>query len=168
VRRVYVSVCLCLLIGSAGGAAQKAPAAQGALPLEPLATCRESWLDWKDDPARAARYGDALRAQFEQRNGEAFFTPKARVTVMDLPVTRVYPSSVGMGVGFSVMVDAPFDTVKAAVEKSIGKTLGKCESGEGMRTCERSLGEKKTVMLLADATGKLTSTLVGCFYYYEK
>src|SRR5436190_17804140 len=37
-----------------------------------------------------------------------------------------------------------------------------------MRTCERRIGEKETVMLPADATGKLSSTLIGCFYYYEK
>jgi hypothetical protein len=161
-------VCVGVLLIPAAGAAQKTARPSGSFPLEQLATCQESWLDWKEDPVRTARFGDGFRAQFQQREGEAFFTPIAKPTAMGLPVTRAYPSSVGMGVGFSIMVDAPFDKAKAAVEKSIGKPLTKCETGEGMRTCELSIAEKKTLMLLADATGKLQSTLVGCFYYYEK
>jgi hypothetical protein len=39
-----------------------------------------------------------------------------------------------MGVGLSVMIDAPFEKAKAGVEKSLGKPLKKCEPGEGMRT----------------------------------
>ena len=35
-------------------------------------------------------------------------------------------------------------------------------------TCELEIAAKKTVMLMADATGKEKTTLVGCFYYYEK
>ena len=166
--RARVSVCLCLLMWPAIGAAQNAPAAPATLPLEALATCQDSWLDWKDDPARAARYGDALRARFQQRRNDAFFTPIAKATALGLPVTRVYPESVGMGVGFSLMVDAPFDKTKAAVETSLGKALTKCETGEGMRTCELAIAPKKTVMLLADSTGRQSSTLIGCFYYYEK
>ena len=144
-----------------------APAGAGGFPLEQLATCQESWMDWKDDPVRAETRGDAFRALFQQKSGDVFFTPIGKISIMGLPVSRVYPSTVGMGVGFSLMVDAPFDKAKAGVEKSLGKTV-KCQTGEGMRTCELAIAEKKTVMLLADATGKLTSTLIGCFYYYEK
>lgn len=162
--RVLLFVCLGLSMWPAAGAAQKTT----PFPLEDLATCKASWLDWKDDPVRGTSIGESFRAQFQQRGKDPFFTPIAKVSALGMPVTRVYPSSVGMGVGFSMMVDAPFDKVKAGVEKSVGQPLTKCETGEGMRTCELSLGEKKTVMLLADATGKLTSTLIGCFYFYEK
>jgi hypothetical protein len=40
--------------------------------IERLATCQDSWRDWKDDPAQSKKVGE-----------------------------QVYPESVGMGVGFS-------------------------------------------------------------------
>jgi hypothetical protein len=60
------------------------------------------------------------------------------------------------------------DTARKAIEQRIGKTLQKCSNGEGMRTCALEVGERKTLMLMADASGKSKTTLVGCYYYYEK
>jgi hypothetical protein len=37
-----------------------------------------------------------------------------------------------------------------------------------MHTCELKIAEKRTIMMLGDAAGKDKSTLVGCFYFYEK
>jgi hypothetical protein len=153
---------------SPGAGASAAPAAGAAFPLEQMTTCQESWLDWKDDPATTASRRDSFRAQFREGEKDAFFVPISSATLMGLPVSQVYSSSVGMGVGFSVQVKAPFDRAKKAVEQSIRKPLTKCETSDGMRTCELELGAKKTVMLLSDAAGKSGQTLIGCFYYYEK
>ncbi len=153
---------------SPGARASAPPPAAVAFPLEQMTTCQDSWLDWKDDPVSTARHRDSFRAQFRQGDNEAFFVPISSATMMGLPVSQVYSNSVGMGVGFSVQVKAPFDRAKKAVEQSIGKPLKKCETSDGMRTCELEIGEKRTVMLLSDATGKTGQTLVGCFYYYEK
>ena len=141
---------------------------QAPFPLEDLATCKTSWLDWKDDPARSDTATESFREQFQRKENDAFFLPIAKVSVLGLPVVRVFPQSVGMGVGFSVMVDAPFDRAKAAVEKSLGRRLEECRTGEGTRTCQLPLGDRKTVMLLGDPSGKLKSAVIGCFYYYEK
>ena len=55
-----------------------------------------------------------------------------------------------------------------SIEKAAGKPLTKCETGEGMRSCELQIGEKRTLMLMAEDNPKATTTLVGCYYYYEK
>jgi hypothetical protein len=73
-----------------------------------------------------------------------------------------------MGVGFSVMVETPFDTTRRTVEKIFGKSLQKCDSSDNMRTCELEIGEKRTFMLMAEDSAKSGTTLLGCYYYYEK
>jgi hypothetical protein len=37
-----------------------------------------------------------------------------------------------------------------------------------MRSCELQIAEKRTVMLMAEDDPKATSTLIGCYYFYEK
>ena len=130
--------------------------------LEQRATCRVSWLDWKDDPVSTASHRDSFRAQFRPGEKDAFFVPISSATVMGLPVSQVYSNTVGMGVGFSVQVKAPFDRAKKAVEQSIGKSLKKCETSDGMRTCELEIGEKKTAMLLSDAAGRSGVPVSSC------
>lgn len=136
--------------------------------LDSLATCRDSWLDWKDDPARGAKFTEDLRANYmHQQDGG--FLPKAPKTLLGLPVASVYPESAGMAVGFSVLVSSRFDAAKKAVEKALGKPL-KCDPGhpgDEIFGCELELGPKKTVMVATeDKSGK--STLIGCYYFYEK
>lgn len=151
--------------GRAGGA--PAPAAAG-FPLEQMATCKDSWLEWGADEARVGAYRESFLAQFRQKKGDGFFVPVTSASVMGLKVLRVYSNTIGMARGFSLLVDAPFDTAKKSVEKSLGTPLKHCETSDGMRTCDLEIAEKKTVTLMADATGKEKSTLVGCFYFYEK
>ena len=81
---------------------------------------------------------------------------------------QVYPESVGMGVGFSVLVDATFDKTKRTLEQRLGKSLLKCTASDGMRTCELEIGKMRTFMLMAEDSAKSSSTLLGCYYYYEK
>lgn len=170
-RRVFSLACFALLTWPAESHAQKTPAAAGkdGFSLEKMAICQDSWLEWANDEARAVRFRDGFRAQFKEgsKKGE-YFVPKTGATLLGMKVTRVYASTIGTARGFSVLVDSPFDTVKKNVEKAVGQPLAACESGEGMHTCGLPIAEKRTVMLMGDTTGKEKSTLVGCFYFYEK
>jgi hypothetical protein len=80
----------------------------------------------------------------------------------------VFPESVGMAVGFSVVVNANFDQTRKAVEIRIGKKLTACENGDNMRMCGLEIAEKKTVTLMTSGDPKSTSALFGCYYFYEK
>ena len=73
-----------------------------------------------------------------------------------------------MGLGFSLTVDASFDTARAAFEKLAGKTFKTCESGEGMKSCELAVAEKRTLMIVAGDNGTSKTTLLGCYYFYAK
>ena len=139
-----------------------------SFPLESMATCKDSWMEWGADDTRAGPYRESFLAQFTQTGNQPFFVPISNVTLMGMKVTRVYAATMGMGRGFSVAVAAPFDTARRAIEKSIGKTLAQCDTSDGMRTCGLEVADKRTVMILADATGREKTTLLGCFYFYEK
>ncbi len=137
--------------------------------VERMATCQDSWLDWqKSYPAKLQAFADHLRSDFSQNANDPFAIPKTNKSIAGLRVTQMFPVSLGMGVGFSVTVDATFDRTKAILEKKLGRMLGKCEVGDGMRTCELDIAEKRTLMLMADDSAKSTTTLLGCYYYYEK
>ena len=137
--------------------------------VEALALCRDSWLDWQaTDPAKLNSAKAFFESAFSGAGTDAFVTPKSPMTIAGLQVTQVYPESVGMGVGFSVLVDAPFDVARMAVEQSLGRPLGPCETGEGMRTCELPIAAQRTLMLASNEPPDDTATLVGCYYLYEK
>jgi hypothetical protein len=138
------------------------------LNLERLAPCRDSWLEWKADQARAARMGQSLLANYTQKQGEAYFVPKSAKTLLGMPVTRLYPDSIGMAVGFSVVVSGSFDATRKNLELAQGKALKQRESGEGVKSCQLELEPKKTIVLLSGDKAGSQSTLVGCAYYYEK
>jgi hypothetical protein len=136
--------------------------------LEKMAVCQDSWLDWGADDSRVGAFRDGFRKQFKEAGNGEYFVPLAGATLIGMSVARVYTSTIGMARGFSVAVNAPFDTARKNVEKTIGKTLQHCETSDGMRTCGLEIADKRTVMLMADATGREKTTLVGCFYFYEK
>ncbi len=134
-----------------------------------LVTCKDSWLDWKNVNAPQLKsFGEHFQSDFTQKESDAFFVPNSRDTIAGLKVERVFPNSVGMGVGFSVFVEAPFDEAKRRFEQALGKPLQKCEVSDGMRTCELDVADKRTFMLMAADDAKATSTLAGCYYFYEK
>jgi hypothetical protein len=137
--------------------------------IERLVTCKDSWLDWKNDNAPQLKtFAEHFQSDFTQKESDPFFVPKSNDTIAGLNVTRVFPESVGMGVGFSVFVDATFDEAKRRFEQALGKPLQKCEVSDGMRTCGLEIAEKRTFMLMAEDDAKSTSTLTGCYYFYEK
>jgi hypothetical protein len=146
--------------------------AQPARPIEDaierLATCQDSWRDWKDDPVQTKKFTELFRGTFDHEGEGGSFTSSAKLSVLGLPVLRVYPESVGMGVGFSVVLDATFDTARAHTERAVGRKLGGCESGEGMRTCELEIAKERTVTLLSGEHDEHHETLLGCYYLYVK
>jgi hypothetical protein len=133
-----------------------------------LATCQDSWLDWKNDPVQTKKFIDHFQSEFSPHDNDPYFLPKTNVSVLGLHIAQAFPQSVGMGLGFSLTVDAPFDKARKVFEKVIGKPLQQCETGEGMRTCGLQIAEKRTVTVMAEDIPKSTQTLVGCYYYYEK
>jgi hypothetical protein len=153
---------------SSGAPATAARPARDTFNLDRMATCQDSWLDWGADDTRVGAFRESFLARFKQNGNDPFFVPIASATVLGMKVTRVYSNTIGMARGFSVAVEAPFETARKNMEQAVGKPLTHCDTGDGMRTCELSIAEKKTVMLMADATGKEKTTLVGCFYFYEK
>src|SRR5579875_2459279 len=108
---------LCLLAGNPAVAADNTD-------VERLATCRDSWFEWKtQNPAQLERVIARFQTDFAPKGNDGSFVPKSSQTVLGLPVTQVFPQSVGMGVGFSVLVPADFNRAKATLEHSSGKTL---------------------------------------------
>lgn len=149
----------------------------GALPawgaddprLESLALCRESWLDWqRTDPAKLDSFAAYFRSAFSHSGNDAFATPKSAAAIDGLKVIQVFPESVGMGVGFSVLVEARFDVARGALERALGKPLRQCETSDGMRACELPIAEQRTVTLMAGDAPNDKTSLVGCYYFYEK
>jgi hypothetical protein len=138
--------------------------------IERLATCQDSWFEWKSsDPARLQQFVAGFQSDFSQKERGPFFVPKSSQTVIGLPVAQVFPQSVGMAVGFSVVVNANFDRTRASLERKIGRSIKKCEPpSDNMRTCELAIGAKKTLLLMAEDNAKSTTTLFGCYYFYEK
>src|SRR5262245_45835925 len=129
------------------GATQAPPAVDTA--IERLATCQDSWRDWRDDPAQSQKIGELFTSAFVQSGKDGSFAPKGKVSVVGLPVLLVYPESVGMGVGFSTVLEASFDTALEHVEKATGKKLGECETSDGMRTCGLEIAKERTITLMA-------------------
>jgi hypothetical protein len=134
--------------------------------LGPLATCQESWLSWKQDPARGRAYREAVESAFKAQDREPFWLPTRPTTLFGHPIDRLYPDSVGMAVGFSALANASFEAVKTSLEQQVGKPITRCESEGGARSCELKIGEKKTVIIMEAARGKNPQTLFGCYYFY--
>jgi hypothetical protein len=112
-------------------------------------------LDWKkSDAAQLKKSGDHLGVILSKEGREGSFPPKSNASIAGLHVVRVSPESVGMGVGFSVVVEAPFDATRRTVAKLFGKPLAKCDSSDNIRTCELEFGEKRTFMLFAGGKRK--------------
>ncbi|MEO8806906.1 MAG: hypothetical protein ABI433_12560 [Burkholderiaceae bacterium] len=132
-----------------------------------LSTCQDSWLDWKSDEPRMSRYVAHLQQKFVRSEQDASFAPKTPTTLLGHPLAQVYPQSVGMGVGFSALLNVPFAQARQSFEKQLGRPLT-CSSSDGMKACELSLGDKKTAMLMASDNPASKTTLLGCYYYYEK
>jgi hypothetical protein len=129
--------------------------------LQRLALCQDSWYDWKDDDARMARFASDFESRFERSPQGDAFAPKTPTQAFGRSVTQVYPQSVGMGVGFSLVVNADFAQARAAIEQQLGRPMS-CTTGEGVRSCELKLGPKKTALLMTGQNGQAKTSRVGC------
>jgi len=133
-----------------------------------MAACQDSWFDWqKTAPKKLEALGDHFRASYRPHGNDPWFLPNAPTTVAGLKVIQLYPGSVGMGVGLSVLVDAPLDRAKATFEGILGKKVTKCEASDGMHSCELELAPQRSFTLMSVDT-QPKQTLVGCYYFYEK
>jgi len=138
--------------------------------LTRMALCQDSWLEWtKTEPKTFEAFHGSLMGQFAMpRENKPSWMPKTNVTVLGMHVAQAFPDSVGMGVGFSLMVDAPYDRARAAVEKAVGRKLQHCEASDGSRGCELDVAPQRTIKLMAEDNPKSRQTLIGCYYLYEK
>jgi len=137
--------------------------------LTRMALCQDSWVEWgKGDPARFKVFAEHIHAAFTPHGNDPYMLPKTNVSVLGLHVAQAFPESIGMGVGFSLTVDAPFDATRKVMEKALGKTLKHCEASDGMKTCELEIAAQRTVTAMAGDDPKSHQTLIGCYYYYEK
>ena len=165
--KTTVAICLLAASGFCSILATSSAHAEDEPTLEHMATCQESWLAWQDNPARGDKFMDRMHADYREQEDGGYLVPKAKKTLFGLPVGRVYLDSVGMGVGFSVLVNDGVEAAKNAVEKAIGRTLT-CEAdSDGIHACQAELGPKRTVTVASDTEGS-KSALIGCFYFYEK
>jgi len=136
--------------------------------IERMATCQDSWFEWKNDPSKLEDFAQYIKSHFAETENSAFLVPKSEISAFGLKVVQLFPGTIGMAVGFSVVVAADFKTTRASLEKRLNKSFRKCETGDAMLTCELEVGEKKTILLLAEEDAKIAHTLFGCLYYYEK
>jgi hypothetical protein len=145
-----------------------APAQAAAeLSLERLASCADSWMDWRHDAGMAEQFRNYFLSRFDQEPRSPAWQPRRPVSVFGLPVVKAYPQSVGMGVGFSLEVrGAPAD-VRRAMEAAIGRPL-QCERAEGALSCEAKLGDRRSALVVAADEGRGQNSLVGCFYFYQQ
>ena len=135
-----------------------------------MALCQDSWIEWtKNDTKAFDAFRNHFMGQFAMpRENKPNWMPKASVSVLGMHVAQGFPDSVGMGVGFSLTVDAPYDKTRAALEKTLGKKLVHCEASDGMKSCDLEVAPQRTITLMAEDSPKAKQTLIGCYYYYEK
>jgi hypothetical protein len=160
-----LSLTLAITLSAAGACF----AVQAAEPpsFERLAVCQDSWLDWKDDSVRIGAFTRHLESQFDRSAQDGAFVPKTPLKVLGHSVAQVYPQSVGMGVGFSVVVNAGFAQARKSLEQQLGKAMT-CSTSDGVRSCEVELGAKKTALLMTGENGQAKTSLLGCYYFYQQ
>ncbi len=141
-----------------------AHAAEDTIALK-LMTCQTSWLDWKDNPTLAEPFNKQLKASYRIDDEDGTYKPIGSMTVLAKKVSRVYPNTMGQGLGFAVLVDAKFEAVRGALAKHGMKPIHQqCNIDEYTKSCTFVMGNKKTILLYADAGTKNQQTLVGCSY----
>lgn len=158
----YFTVFALLVIGTAAQAAEPQDT------LSRLASCQDSWLDMKDDPARAQKFADVIKTHFVQDDRAPTWKPRRPMSWLGNPIIEITPQSIGMGLGFAVTVKAVSDDVKPAYEQLVGQSLGTCEKSDGALMCERPIAEKRTAMLTAPLSKPELGTMLGCYYFYQQ
>ena len=135
--------------------------------LQRIALCQKPWHDWKDGDVSTTRFVSYLESRFGRGPQGDAFTPKFEAKVLGYAVTQVYPQSVGMGAGFSLLIDANLIQARGGIERQLGKPMT-CSSTDGVRSCEIKLGPKKTALLMTAQNGHANTSLIGCYYLFQK
>ena len=137
--------------------------------IERMVLCKDSWLDWQKaaDP-RLQQLATHFQSNYTRKDNDPYYVPVAATSILGFRVLQFSPGNIGMGVGIAVSVDAPFDKARQSVEHTLGKKLQHCETSDGMKTCELQIAEQRTVTLMSGDDPKAKSTLIGCYYLYEK
>ena len=65
---------------------------------------------------------------FSQNESDGSFVPIKPMSILEHRIVQLYPQSVGMGVGYSVIVNASFEAAKASLEKQMGKPFTRCQA----------------------------------------
>jgi hypothetical protein len=137
--------------------------------LPRMALCQDSWFEWtKKDPKTFEGFRTHFFGAFSRHDNDPYWLPRAKISVLGMNVAQGFPDSVGMGVGFSLTVDAPYDTARAAMEKTLGKKLVHCEASDDMKSCELEIAPQRAITIMAEDSSKAKQTLIGCYYFYEK
>lgn len=132
-----------------------------------LLTCQDAWMDWNDDPVKLEKFGTALRLHYAQSDRDSSFVPNKPMSVLGHRVVQLYPTSFGLGVGYSVIVSTIFDNAKASLEKQTAKPFDFCDSASDGKACTRQISTRK-ILMLRDNGGANPTTLVGCYYLSVK
>ena len=155
---------LALVALGVGAVPTPAAAADEAL-LERLALCQDSWFDWKTDKTRTAPFVALLKTRFRSDDDGQSYEPAAPMRLFGAPVLQAYPQSIGMGVGFSVLLEIDMAAARKIFEKLLGRPM-RCEIGDGMESCEVSIAAERTATLTSNL-GPDRRTLAGCYYFYQ-
>ncbi len=122
-----------------GAAVAPAVSAGGDTGFARMATCQDSWLDWKtSDPAKLQAFAAMIGSGYTQGEGAngQFLVPKTPQTVVGLRVTQVFPEKRRpWGVGFSVTVWMRRSTRRATsgpMTFARQEARQSCETGDGM------------------------------------
>lgn len=165
-RPGVVAALAALAVGAVATTVSLPAAAADESMLQRFGTCQESWLDWQENDPRQSQFVRNLEARLNRQDVSAGFTPKSPMTAFGLPVSQVFPQSVGMALGFSMIVDADFVQTRRAFEKQLGKAMN-CAISDGVPSCELKLGAKRIAVLATDDPRRKT-TLAGCYYFYQQ
>jgi len=128
-----------------------------------MATCQKTWLDWERDRVKMQEYYDKVSIDFKKPDEEHYYIPRSDQTILGYSIKRLYPSNVGMGLGFSVLIDQPFLDVKESIESQTDIQYDRCENSHG-KACQKKIAQKKKAMLI-ETDGLL---LFGCYYHYQR
>jgi hypothetical protein len=134
-----------------------------------MALCQDSWIDMnKSEPKKFEAFRSHFMGMFSPHGNDPYMLPKGNVSVLGMRITQAFPDSVGMGVGFSLTVDAGFDKARSTIEKALGRTVPHCETSDGMKSCALEIAPQRSIILMSDDNPKSQQTLIGCYYFYEK
>jgi hypothetical protein len=165
-RRLVSLATQLLGLGLLAAATVPTPAAELNEALQRLATCQDSWLDWRRDEAAMRRFGQQLMAQFRHDDKRQVWLPQGSVQWLGLEVTEVTPQSMGMALGFGLTLKGRIDDIRPAYERVLGRAMEGCAKEADMSSCELRLGDKKTAVVMAPTRHADQGALMGCYYYY--